>query len=48
MQVIDATNLDYKAVNKTLRTAEKNCIIQGCCGQRFIAAGMSDKNLIIN
>uniref|UniRef100_N2ABL4 Glutamate synthase alpha subunit C-terminal domain-containing protein n=1 Tax=Eubacterium plexicaudatum ASF492 TaxID=1235802 RepID=N2ABL4_9FIRM len=47
MQTIDATNLDYKAVNKALREAETDYIIQGCCGQRFIAAGMSDKNLTI-
>lgn len=48
MQVIDATNLDYKTVNEALRKADKNCTIKGCCGQRFIAAGMSDKNLIID
>ena len=48
MQVIDATNLDYKAVNEALRGDDRNFIIQGCCGQRFIAAGMSEKNLTIN
>ncbi len=48
MQTIDAANLDYKAVNKALREAGNDCIIEGCCGQRFIAAGMSDKNLTIN
>ena len=48
MQVIDVKNLDYKAVNEALRKADKDCSIEGCCGQRFIAAGMSGKNLTIN
>ena len=39
MQVIDVKNLDYKAVNEALRKADKDCSIEGCCGQRFIAAG---------
>ena len=45
--VIDAGCLDYKALNDTLRKAEENCKIVGCCGQRFIAAGMSQKNIAI-
>ncbi len=48
MQVIDATNLDYKAVNEALRETDRDCTLLGCCGQRFIAAGMSDKKLTIN
>ena len=48
MQVIDVKNLDYKAVNEALRKADKDCSIEGCCGQRFIAAGMSGKSLTIN
>ena len=47
MQIIDAANLDYRAVNETLRSAKTDCTIKGCCGQRFIAAGMSDRNLTI-
>ena len=47
MQVINAANLNYKAVNEALRKGDRDCIIQGCCGQRFLAAGMSDKNLTI-
>ena len=47
MQVIDAANLDYRAVNEALRNAETDYIIKNCCGQRFIAAGMSHKNLTI-
>lgn len=48
MQVINAANLDYEAVNKALREADRECTIECCCGQRFIAAGMSDKNVTIN
>ena len=47
MKIIDATNLDYKTLNKTLRQAEDNCTITGCCGQRFIAAGMSNRTITI-
>ena len=48
MKLIDAKNLDYKTLNEELRQADGDCTIDGCCGQRFIAAGMSDKTLIIN
>ena len=47
MQIINAAKLDYKAVNEALRESDRDCIIQDCCGQRFIAAGMSEKNLTI-
>ncbi len=47
MKIIDAANLDYKAVNEALRRTDGDCMIKGCCGQRFIAAGMSGKNLTI-
>lgn len=48
MQVINAINLDYRAVNEALRKTDSDCTIENCCGQRFIAAGMSDKNITIN
>ena len=48
MKLIDAKNLDYKTLNEELRQANEDCTIEGCCGQRFIAAGMSDKTLTIN
>ncbi len=48
MKIIDAVNLDYKAVNEALRGTDHSYTIEGCCGQRFIAAGMSDKKLTIN
>ena len=48
MQTIDAADLDYRAINEALREAGNDFIIEGCCGQKFIAAGMSHKNLTIN
>lgn len=48
MKLIDATDLDYRTLNETLRQADEDCTIGGCCGQRFIAAGMSGKTITIN
>ncbi|MGI6095908.1 MAG: glutamate synthase [Lachnospiraceae bacterium] len=48
MKILDVTNLDHKTLNKSLRQAERDCSIIGCCGQRFIAAGMSDRNITIH
>ena len=45
---IDVTNLDYKYLNDLLRDTTGDCTITGCCGQRFIAAGMSERSVIIN
>ena len=47
MQMIDARGLDHKAINQKLREASDVCALQGCCGQRFIAAGMADKAITI-
>lgn len=46
--VLNAANLDYKGLNDRLRKTEGDCLITGCCGQRFIAAGMSDKTITID
>ncbi len=46
--VINAKNLDYRTLNEKLRKIQEPCSITGCCGQRFIAAGMSDKNITID
>lgn len=48
MTLIDVTNMDYKTVNENLRQSDGDCTISGCCGQRFIAAGMSDCSVSIN
>jgi glutamate synthase domain-containing protein 3 len=46
--ILNVNGLDYKALNEDLRKSESDCSIVGCCGQRFIAAGMSDKNITID
>lgn len=48
MQLIDAANLDYKTLNEAIRTATEDCTVKDCCGQRFIGAGMSGKNITIH
>ena len=48
MTLIDAANMDYRMLNQALRTAEKECTVSGCCGQRFLAAGMSSLQLTVN
>ena len=40
MKVIDAAALDYKTLNEVLRQPEHDYVIEGCCGQRFIGAGI--------
>lgn len=45
--LIDVKDLDYKDLNDKLRKAGRDVTITNCCGQRFIAAGMSDKNITI-
>lgn len=48
MKIIYATDLDYKTINEEIRHTDDDCTIEGCCGQRFIGAGMSGKNISIN
>ena len=45
--LIDATDLDYRALNEQLRSADADIELTGCCGQRFIAAGFSDHSISI-
>ena len=47
MTVIDVSGLDHKTINESLRRAGGECALLHCCGQRFIAAGMSDKKITI-
>ena len=46
--LLDVKGLDYKALNEALRQNANDIIIENCCGQRFIASGMSDKNITVN
>lgn len=47
MKLIDVTDLDYKTINETIRKTDEDCTVTECCGQRFIGAGMSGKNISI-
>ena len=48
MVSIDAKNMGYTELNRLIRETEDACAIENCCGQRFIAAGMSDKDITVN
>lgn len=43
----DVRGLDHRAVNAILRETDGGCTLTGCCGQRFIGAGMSGKDIRI-
>ncbi len=45
--LIRAEGLDHKALNEAIRNAADDCTLEGCRGQRFIAAGMSGRNVEI-
>ena len=45
--VIDIKDWDYKAINDKIRKLKCDITLTGCCGQRFIAAGMSDKRIVV-
>lgn len=44
---IDAKNLDYRTLNEKLREISGECTVSDCLGQRFMAAGMSDKSITV-
>lgn len=48
MVLVDANGLDHKTLNDRLRAAGGDCRLTGCCGQRFIAAGMADRKITID
>lgn len=47
MKEIDVSGLDFRAVNEQLRANTEDCTLTGCCGQRFIAAGMQKKRIVL-
>ena len=47
MNQLDVKDLNHQQINEALRTLEGNCTLTNCCGQRFIAAGMSDREIDI-
>lgn len=44
---IVANDIDYKLLNEKIREASKKINVKNCLGQRFIAAGMDEKNITI-
>ena len=46
--LVDASNLDFRAVNDAIRRAGETVELTGCLGQRFICAGMSDVSVKIS
>ena len=48
MKILNVKDLDHQAINDSLRDTQEDCTLINCCGQRFIAAGMSDKNITIS
>ena len=44
---LDASNLNFDELNKVVRSANEDVEISNCLGQRFIGAGLSDKNITI-
>ena len=44
---IVANDIDYKLLNDRIREKGKTITVKNCLGQRFIAAGMNDKNITI-
>ena len=45
--VYNIKDWDYRAINDKIRECRGDITLTGCCGQRFIAAGMSDKNVTV-
>ena len=44
---INAANISFDELNERIRSAKEDVEISNCLGQRFIGAGLSDKNLNI-
>ncbi|MBQ8525782.1 MAG: glutamate synthase [Clostridia bacterium] len=44
---INAKNLDYRSLNEAISASKKFCKVTDCLGQRFMAAGMSDKTITV-
>lgn len=44
---INAAGLEFKELNEKIRNSDENIKITDCIGQRFIAAGLSDKKIEI-
>lgn len=47
MMLIDAARLDYAGLNQAIRSSDTDCRILRCLGQRFIGAGLNNKEISI-
>lgn len=47
MITVDAKEMDYPTLNRTLRQTDADTEIRNCLGQRFIAAGMANKKITV-
>jgi len=45
---LSAKNTNYGELNRKIRAAETDVVIEDCCGQRFIGSGLKDKTVTIN
>lgn len=48
MTQLDVKDLSHQQINEALRNVKGECTLTNCCGQRFIAAGMSDKHITVS
>ena len=48
MNLINTNEMDHREINEAIRKMPGDCVLTGCCGQRFIAAGMSSQDLEIS
>jgi len=47
MASIDARGLGHRELNEAIRNTQGPCVIEACCGQRFLAAGMSGRDITV-
>lgn len=45
---VSVTNTHFKELNEIIRAASEDIYINDCCGQRYIASGVSGKTITIN
>ena len=43
---INAEDMDHRSLNKAIQASTGPCTVEGCCGQRFLASGMSGRDII--
>lgn len=46
--LIDASGLEHRALNEKIKESGTDCRVTGCCGQRFIGAGMGGCDITVD